>query len=474
MATGRAAPGAVRGVLAALSLAMLLSSLGTSIANVGLPDFAEAFGARFQAVQWIVLAYLLSVTALIVTVGRLGDRLGRRRLLMGGFLIFTFASALCGLAPTLGVLITGRAAQGVGAAAMMAMSMALIGETLPKSKTGSAMGLLGTMSAIGTALGPSLGGVLIAAWGWPAVFLIKVPLGALGLILAHRYLPADHRDGGSAAGKSDPVGALLLAGALVAYALAMTPGRGHFGPSNLALLGAAGLGGGLFVAAERRVRAPLVRLGMLRDVALRAGLATSTLVSTVIMVTLVVGPFYLSRGLGLDAAGVGLVMSVGPLVAALTGAPAGRVVDRSGPGRMAVAGLTAMAGASLLLATLPRTLGVPGYVAPLVVMTAGYALFQAANNTAVLSGAEESQRGVVSGLLNLSRNIGLISGASVMGAVFAWASGAPDVTSASATDIGGGMRTTFAVAAAVIVTALGIAVHGAVSTASPTEAGSGA
>jgi len=458
-------------VLASLSLAMLLSSLGTSIANVGLPDFAEAFGAPFQAVQWIVLAYLLSVTALIVTVGRLGDRLGQRRLLLAGILVFTLASALSGLAPRLWVLIAGRAAQGMGAAAMMALSMALIGETLPKAKTGSAMGLLGTMSAIGTALGPSLGGALIAAWGWRAVFFIKVPLGALGLVLVHCHLPVDQRDGRSAVEDSDPMGALLLTGTLVAYALAMTLGRGHFGLANAALLGAAGLGGGLFVKVEARARTPLVRLGMLREVGLGTGLATSTLVSMVIMVTLVVGPFYLSRGLGLDAAGAGLVMSVGPLIAALTGAPAGRVVDRSGPGRMAVVGLTGMAGASLLLATLPQILGIPGYVAPLVVMTAGYALFQTANNTAVMSGAEANQRGVISGLLNLSRNVGLISGASVMGAVFARASGSADVTSAPAADVGSAMRTTFAVAAALIVAALGIAVHGNNSTAPPTEAG---
>jgi MFS family permease len=336
------------------------------------------------------------------------------------------------------------------------------------------MGLLGTMSAMGTALGPSLGGALIAAWGWRAVFFIKVPLGGLALVLVHRHLPGDHPDGGSAAGKSDPVGALLLTSTLVTYALAMTLGRGHFGHFNVALLVATGLGSGAFIAVEARARTPLIRLGMLREAGLRAGLLTSALVSMVIMVTLVVGPFYLSRGLGLDAAGVGLVMSAGPLIAALTGAPAGRVVDRSGPGRVAVAGLGGMAGASLLMATLPQSLGIPGYVAPLIVMTAGYALFQTANNTAVMSGAEANRRGVVSGLLNLSRNVGLISGASVMGAVFAWASGSPDVASAPAADVGHGMRTTFAVAAGLIVVALGIAVHGNNSTASSAQKGSDA
>jgi MFS family permease len=184
----------VRWALASLSLSMLLSSLGTSIANVGLPTLAQAFRASFQEIQWIVLAYLLAITTLIVSVGRLGDIIGRRRLLLAGIFLFTMASVLCGAAPALWLLIAARAAQGVGAAIMMSLAMAFVGETVPKAKTGSAMGLLGTMSAIGTALGPSLGGVLIAGLGWRAIFLVNVPLGILTLLLAHRHLPVDRRE----------------------------------------------------------------------------------------------------------------------------------------------------------------------------------------------------------------------------------------------------------------------------------------
>ena len=136
---------------------------------------------RSRQVQWIVLAYLLAITTLIVSVGRLGDIVGRRRLLLAGIALFTAASVLCGVAPTLWLLIAARAAQGLGAAVMMALTMALVGETVPKARTGSAMGLLGTMSAIGTALGPSLGGVLIAGPGWRAIFLVNLPLGLLAL-----------------------------------------------------------------------------------------------------------------------------------------------------------------------------------------------------------------------------------------------------------------------------------------------------
>jgi MFS family permease len=447
----------VRWGLPALALSMLLSSLGTSIANVGLPALSEAYAAPFGQVQWVVLAYLLVVTTMVVGAGRMGDLYGRRRMLLAGIAVFTAASALCGAAPTLPALIAARAVQGLGAAAMMALTIAFVAETVPKERTGSAMGLLGTVSAIGTALGPSLGGVLIAALGWQAIFLVKVPLGLLAFVLAQRGLPADRSGPAADRPAFDLAGTALLALTLAAYALAVTIGRGSFGGANAALLAVAALGAGLFAYVESRAASPLIRWATLREPALRSGLAASAIVATVMMATLVVGPFYLSRGLGLDAAQVGLVVSVGPIVAALTGVPAGRIVDRYGARRVSLAGLVAVAAGCFVLSRLPETLGVAGYVAPLVVVTAGYALFQAANNTAVMTGVAADRRGVVSGVLNLSRNLGLVTGASVMGAVFAFASGAADVAAAPPASVAGGMRITFAVAAMLIAVALAIA-----------------
>ncbi|MDK1493156.1 MFS transporter [Sinorhizobium sp. 7-81] len=452
-----------RWALAALSLSMLLSSLGTSIANVGLPALAEAFDASFQEVQWIVLAYLLAITALIVSVGRLGDMVGRRRLLLSGIALFTAASALCGIAPTLSMLIAARAAQGLGAAVMMALAMALVGETVPKARTGSAMGLLGTTSAIGTALGPSLGGLLISGLGWRAIFLAGVPLGILTIVIAFRALPVDHKRRKGTRPGFDTLGTLLLALTLAAYALAMTIGRGSFGPLNMSFLLVAIVAGAHFVFVEARTASPLLQLTMFRDPVLSAGLAMSALVSTVMMATLVVGPFYLSHGLRLDPARVGLVMSAGPLVAALAGVPAGRLVDRLGAQPMTVAGLAAIATGAFLLSLIPAEFGpagfgIAGYIVPIVTVTAGYALFQAANNTAVMKDVGSAERGVVSGMLNLSRNLGLVTGASFMGAVFALASGASEIAAAAPEAVAAGMRITFAVAAVLIVAALVVAV----------------
>jgi MFS family permease len=396
----------VKGALASLSSAMLLASLGTSIVNVGLPSLAQAFSASFEQVQWVVIAYLLAITTLIVSVGRLGDLVGRRRLLLSGIALFTLASALCGLAPNLGLLIAARALQGLGAAVMMALTLAFVGETVAKDKTGGAMGLLGSMSAVGTAMGPALGGVLIGGFGWRWIFFISVPLGLLTWLLAQRYLPED-RQGQTGRADFDSLGTLLLA--------------------------------------------------LLRESRLTGSLAMSLLVTTVMMTTLLVGPFYLAQTLRLTAVEIGLVLSVGPLVAALAGVPAGRLVDRYGAPCMTLAGLLGTALGCGLMSLLPETFGIGGYIAPMVVITLGYALFQTANNTAVMRDVKPDQRGVVSGLLNLSRNLGLVTGASAMGAVFALASKAVDIGTAQPQAIASGLRTTFLVALGLIVVACLIA-----------------
>ncbi|RUZ72844.1 MFS transporter [Mesorhizobium sp. M7A.F.Ca.US.006.01.1.1] len=449
-----------RWALASLSLATLLSSLGTSIASVGLPSLMQNFGASFQSVQWVVLAYLLAITTLIVSAGRLADMFGRRPLLLGGIALFTSASVLCGLAPTLWLLIAARAMQGLGAALMMALTLAFVAETVAKDRIGGAMGLLGAMSAIGTTLGPSFGGLLITGFGWRAIFLVNVPLGVLTFALAWRALPAHSKTTRQVdRGTFDIVGTVLLALTLAVYALAMTLGRGNFGALNIGLLVAAGIGVFLFAVAQARVKNPLIQLASFRDLQLSASLAMSLVVATVMMATLVVAPFYLSRGLGLDAATVGLVLSTGPLVSTLSALVAGRLTDRFGAHRMMVAGLLSLSTGTFLLSLAMTRLGIAGYVVAITVTCIGYALFQTSNNAAVMAGVDAGQRGVVSGLLNLSRNLGLITGASLMGAIFAVASaeGHEGIGLLSSEAAARGMQVTFQTATVLALAALFLA-----------------
>jgi MFS family permease len=295
-----------------------------------------------------------------------------------------------------------------------------------------------------------LGGVLIAASGWRALFFAMVPVAVLGAVLVARSMPAEaaapRRGAGADLPGADLPGTALLGLALAAFTLAVTLGGVVLALAAVAFAAA-------FLWVEARSRAPLVDLGLFRDRALDAGLAMNVLVAAVMMTTLVAGPFYLTLSLGLGGALVGAVMAAGPLISVLTGVPSGRLVDRLGTATVTRLGLAAMALGCVGFVALPG--GVWGYLAAIAVLTPGYQLFQAANNTGVMLGVGPDRRGVVSGILGLSRNLGLIAGASAMGAVFAAAVGG-DVLAAGPEAVAAGLRTVFAVAAGLMAVALGL------------------
>lgn len=391
-------------VLATLASAILLASLGISIATVALPTLARAFGAGVAQVQWVMLAYLLAVTLAIVLAGRMGDLHGHRRMLAAGIALFTLASAAAALAPGLGWLIAARAAQGLGAATLMALPLSLAKDLVAKERMGAAMGLLGTMSAIGTALGPSVGGLLIGALGWRSAFALLTVLGAGLLMLALKALPAAKDR-------------------------------------------------------ARATRAPLA-LGLLHDRAVATPLAMNLLVGAVMMSTLVVGPFFLAFGLGLSEAHTGLVMATGPVAAALSGLPAGRITDRFGAQASLRAGLALAAAGLCGFALLPAIIGVPGYMLALVLVTPGFQLFMAGNNTAVMRAAPEAHKGLLSGLLGLSRNLGFMLGASLLPLLFAALLGADGLVHSSRQAMDQAFATTFLASAGLCLLSLLLALRG--------------
>ncbi|WP_200896958.1 MFS transporter [Paracidovorax citrulli] len=387
-----------RGATASLALSMLLASLGTSIANIALPALAGAFARPFPQVQAVVVAYLAGLTVSVLIAGHLGDRHGLKPTLLAGLALFATGALLCGIAPSLGLLTAARVLQGVGAAFLMTLSMALMRETADPERLGRAMGMLGTVSAIGTALGPSLGGMLVSTAGWRSIFLVQVPLTLLAGALTFSWLP----HGG--------------------------PGRAGPKPSWMHAL-------------DQRMVSPLLVNGS---------------VAAVMMATLVVGPFYLGTGLGLKETQVGLVMAVGPVISIFGGIPAGRRVDAWGSRKVLAIGLGLLACGAFLLSLLPGWIGVAGYLLAIAALTPGYQLFQAANNTAMLADVPQNRRGTVSGLLGLSRNLGLIAGASLMGSVFAFGAGTADLRHATPQAMADGLRLTFAVAGIGMLVAIAI------------------
>lgn len=310
---------------------------------------------------------------------------------------------MCALAPGLTLLIAARALQGVGAAFMMTLATALMRETAGAARTGRAvgraMGLLGTVSAMGTALGPALGGVVLGVGGWRGLFLLLVPLAVVALALAGRAVPRSR------------------------------PPRGSRDPQEA---------GGPVV--------PRVWPNLLANL----------LVAMVMMGTLVVGPFYLRLGLGLADAAIGLVLAVGPALSMLSGVPAGQLVDRFGAAPVARGGLILLAAGAVLLALLPPIAGLCGYVAALLLLTPGYQLFLAANTTGTLAEVPAARRGTVSGLLGLARNLGLIAGATLLGALFAQEAGLGGLDTPSPAAVSEGLRLTFLAAAGLVGAALAV------------------
>ncbi|GAB5374128.1 MAG: MFS transporter [Acuticoccus sp.] len=441
---------------AALALATLIASLGVSIATVALPSMARDLGASVTAVQWVVVAYLLAVTVSIVTAGRLGDVYGHRAVLLAGLILFGAGAVLTAAAPGLGGVIAGRVAQGIGGAILMALPIAIVRDAVAPARIGAAMGLLGSMSAVGTALGPSAGGVLIAASGWRAAFAALAVVAAAVLVLALAAIPSIATGGRRSGGLGLP-SAAALALMLTGYVLLALGGTAGMPFGAAGLVGLVLVGGALFRLAEARAPAPLLPLALLRQRAVCAALAMNALVTTVMMATLVVGPFHLTFALGLGEAEVGLAMAVGPLTAALAGVPAGRLTDRFGERRMLVVGLVQIAMALVAFALLPRAIGIAGYVVALMALTPGFQLFLAANNTLVMMAAPEGARGVLSGLVGLSRNLGFMTGASVMATLFALALGPVAVTEAGAGAVGAAFTATFLAGAGLVVLALALA-----------------
>lgn len=449
-------PTANKLVLTALAGSILLASLGISVATVALPTLARAFSAELLQVQWVVLGYLLAVTAAIVLAGRLGDFYGDRRVLIMGLTLFTIASAAGALAPSLSWLIAGRVVQGLGAAILMSLPISMAKGLVAKERLGTAMGLLGTMSAIGTALGPSLGGVLIGSLGWRSAFALLTVCGTGLLALALSGIPKMNAYG-AASGRMDWAGSFWLTTVLICFALFAAGGRADLENMHWMLLPLGGIALIAFVRTELVAPYPLVSLKLVCGRFIATSLAMNLLVGAIMMATLVVGPFFLSFGLGLNEAQTGMVMAVGPIAAALSGIPAGRVTDRIGADRTLLAGLLLATGGLCCFAMLPTLINVTGYVIALVVITPSFQLFLAANNTAVMADTVHEHRGLLSGLLGLSRNLGFMTGASLLPLFFTFKLGSRGLAGSSTLAIGEAFSATFLSTAGLCVLAIVLA-----------------
>ncbi len=439
-----------------IGLGVLMSTLDSSIVNISLPTLVEALNTTFATIQWVALGYLLVITSLMLSVARLGDMLGKKRLYNIGLVLFTLGSLLCGLSPGVGWLIAFRALQGTGAVMMTALGTAIITEVFPPSERGRALGIMGGIVSVGIAVGPSLGGIIIGTVGWRAVFLVNVPLGLLAAAVVFRVVPPlPPREANQ---RFDPLGATILLITLGSYALGMTLGQQiGFGDLRVtALLIAAATGLIAFVIAEQRVAQPMIELSLFRNVLFSVNLLMGFLVFIVIGGQFLM-PFFLELVEGYPLSQVGLLMAVFPVAMGLVAPASGTLSDRFGSRVISLIGLLLIALGCILVGTLRPGVGALGFALRIAPLGIGVGMFNSPNNSAIMGAVPRQRLGVASGLIALSRTLGQTSGIPLAGAIFSALviakAGLPtgtDVTAAPPEALVAGLRGTFHIAAGII------------------------
>ena len=412
-------------VIGTVCIGAFLGQLDASIATLVLPTLEQVFHASTAAVEWVAIAYLLTLAALVVIFGRLADMAGRKLLYNAGFLVFILGSGLCGLSHGLGELIVFRVLQAVGAAMLQSNSVAIITAAIPRRELGRAIGVQGAAQAVGLSIGPSVGGFLIGALGWEWVFYISVPFGLLGTLVAWFVLPQTARSAGpEASERFDWGGAVSLTVAIGLALLALTFGTswGWTSPRLLAVaaLSAAALTG--FCWLERRVAWPLVDFQLFRSRVFSAGIASGLFSYAVLFGALFVLPFYLQRVLRHSAASTGLLLTVVPLAIAVLAPVSGLLADRRGARLPTVLGMS-LAAAALLALTFAGGRSTAVLVVLFAVFGVGLGFFTPANNSAIMGSAPANRLGVAGGVLNMTRSLGTSLGVAATGAVLALAIG---------------------------------------------------
>lgn len=405
-------------VMSAVAMGIFLATIDGSIVNVALPTLIRDLNTNFAMVEWVVLGYLLTLATLLLGIGRLGDMIGKKPIYVTGFVVFTAGSVLCGLAPTVEWLIAFRVVQALGGAMVFALGMAIVTEAFPKTERGKALGITGTVVSVGIVLGPTLGGVIIDVASWHWIFLVNLPVGIVGTLLAARFVPYTKPAGKQ---KFDFPGAIALFISLLAFLLALTWGQqaGFTSPQILGLVGLWALFLVIFVVIERRSAHPMVELSLFENSLFSMGLITGFLTFVAIAGTIILLPFYLENVLGYSTRQVGLLLAVVPVMLGVISPVSGMLSDKFGTRLITVVGLVVLLLGYLAVATLTAETTTWGYILRLAPIGLGMGIFQSPNNSAIMGAVARQRLGVASGMLSLTRTLGQTSGIAALGAFWA-------------------------------------------------------
>ncbi len=437
-------------------------TIDTSIVNIALPTLVKDLQTDFATVQWVGLSYVLVVTSLVLGAARLGDILGKKSLYLGGLIVFTVSSLLCGLAPSIGILIGARALQGMGAVMISALGAAIIVEVFPAAERGKALGVIGAVVSSGIAIGPSIGGVLIGLSGWRSIFLVNIPIGIFATFVVHKYVPVgQHSDRHQS---FDFWGSIVISVVLVCFSLGMTEGQ-RYGFTNslpLGLLFAAAIGLVGFILLESRLSQPMLDLSLFRAQTFSLSLLTGWLAFMALGGSSFMIPFFLQLVLHYPIERIGLLMAITPIIGGLVSPLAGNLSDRFGTRSIMLVGLILMTIGCLAVSTLDANIRDLDYVLRVIPLGLGWGIFQSPNNGAILGAVPPQRVGIAAGLLSLTRTLGQTTGLPLFAAIFAMialaGSQAIDVTLAAPEAIVRGFQGTFHLAALLLAIAAALTV----------------
>jgi len=405
-------------IMAAVAMSSFLAGIDGSIVNVALPTLVDVLQTNFAIVQWVVLAYLLTITTLILGIGRLADIRGKKSLYSAGFVLFTIGSVLCGLAPTISWLIGFRVLQAIGAALTIALAMAIITESFPSTERGRALGIIGAVVSTGYIVGPTIGGFLIDLLSWRWIFFINLPVGLLGIWLALRYIPAIPSKGGQT---FDYWGNTTLFISLFALLSALTLGQEHgFNDSLVWLMLTTWLAFLIiFIVIELNTNQPMLDLTIFHNSRLTIGLITLFLSSIALTGSFILLPFYLQNIMGYGTLQVGVLLIVVPLGLGITSPISGALSDRFGTSPIIMMGLILQLIGYYGITLLTTETTILNYILYLLPIGLGVGIFVSPNSSAIMGAALPQQLGIVSSLQSASRALGKSIGVAIIGAVWA-------------------------------------------------------
>jgi EmrB/QacA subfamily drug resistance transporter len=406
-------------VLGIVAIGVFMATLDSSIVNISLPSIARYFGVPLNgAVSWVIIAYLVATAGILLTAGRLADMIGRKAVWVGGLILFTGSSALCGLAPSLGFLIAARTLQGLGGALLMSVSPAMLTTAFPARERGRALGLNSVIVSLGVSVGPTLGGLITAYFTWRWIFYVNVPVGIIGLILTLRVLTERlHRN----PGRFDPWGAALLAIGLAGLTAALSFGQelGWGSPALIALLIVGMLALIALPFVEMRVPNPIIDLSLFRRRVFVSANLSLVLSFLALFAVSFMMPFYLEQLRNFPTEEAGLLLTPLPITIACIAPLSGSLADKIGSRWLAAVGLAICCVGLVFISQLNAQSSIFDIIWRLVLTGAGQALFQSPNNSALLGSAPREQQGSAAGFLATGRTMGQSVSVALAGAIFA-------------------------------------------------------